>query len=134
MLEHLRQRVTEKLAGVRVVTLSTGGTAGLLASRLPCKAEGTLLYVLVPRSSDHLFNLETNSEVAALNEVWSLKGRARVLEPDDWPPGLRARAESMWSAAVEIRPTRFTLVSPITGSPTETIDIEWSEADQCSNG
>lgn len=124
MLEHLRQRVIETLAGVRTVTLTTGGPAGLLASHLPCQAAGTLLYVLVPRSSDHLFNLETNAEVAVLDEVWSLKGRARVLGPAAWPPGLRARAESEWSAAVEIHATQLTLVCPTTGNPTETIDID----------
>jgi hypothetical protein len=124
MLEHLRQRVIETLAGARTVTLTTGGAAGLLASRLPCQASGTRLYVLVPRSSDHLFNLETNVEVAVLDEVWSLKGHARILEPAAWPPGLRARVESEWSTAVEIHATQLTLLGPATGNPTETIDID----------
>jgi hypothetical protein len=124
MLEHLRQLVIDTLAGVTTVTLTTGGAAGLQASHLPCRASEMVLYVLVPRSSDHLFNLETTTEVVVLDEVWRLKGRAQILKPSAWPPELRARAEGEWSAVVEIHPTQFTLVCPATGSPTETIDID----------
>jgi hypothetical protein len=124
MLEHLRQRVIGTLAGVTTVTLTTNGAAGLQASHLPCQASGILLYVFVPRSSDHLFNLESQPEVVVLDEIWSLKGQALILAPSGWPPALRARAKSEWTVVLEIRPTQITLVCPATGSPTETIDID----------
>jgi len=124
MLEHLRQRVIDTLAGVRMVTLTTGGQAGLQASHLPCQAAGTVLYVLVPRASDHLFNLETEPEVVVIDEVWQLKGQAQVALPAAWPPALRAHPEAAWSAAVAVRPTRLTLLRPDSGSPLETIDID----------
>lgn len=124
MLEHLRQRVVATLAGAQSVTLTTAGAAGLQASHLPCQAVGTQLYVLVPRASDHLFNLESEANVVVIDDVWNLKGRARVVPPDEWPPALRQHADRAWSEAVEITPTRLTLLRSDTGSPLETIDVE----------
>jgi hypothetical protein len=124
MLEHLRQRVTRALSGARTVTLSTFGPAGLQASRLACQLVGIQLYVLVPRTSDHLFNIESRSEVVVVNETWSLKGVARLvprgerppeLVPDDGPP-------VAWSEVIQVHPVRLTLLN--SGSPVETIDIE----------
>ena len=124
MLEHLRQRVIDALAGAQTVTLTTGGAAGLQASHLSCQAVGLRLYVLVPRASDHLFNIEAEPGVVVIDAVWQLKGTARVVPPDDWPAALWQHPDSAWSAAVEITPTRLTLLRPDTGSPLETIDVE----------
>ena len=124
MLEHLRQRVIQTLAGARQVTLSTSGPAGLQASRLPCEASDIELYVLVPRTSDHLFNIESQPEVAVVNEIWSLKGRACVVERAVCPSDLAQRPEAEWSQVVQIRPTRLTLLCIETGIPVETIDVE----------
>lgn len=124
MLEHLRQRVIETLAGARAVTLSSSGAAGLQASRLPCQALGTELFVLVPRASDHLFNIETQPEVVVINETWNLKGRARLAAPAAWPPELRGHPEAKWSSVLAIQPIRLNLLCRETGSPTETIDVD----------
>ncbi len=124
MLEHLRQRVIKTLAGVQAVTLTSSGAAGLQASHLPCQAVETELFVLVPRASDHLFNLETQPEVMVIAEAWNLKGRARLAAATDWPRELRQHAQAAWSTALLIHPTRLNLLSQETGSPTETIDLD----------
>jgi hypothetical protein len=124
MLEHLRQRVIAALAGVRRVTLTTSGAAGLQASHLPCQAVDTVLYVLVPRASDHLFNLESQAEVVVIDGHWQLKGQAKRIAPAAWPPGLRQQPEGGWSEAVAVTPTQLTLLRPDTQSPFETIDME----------
>src|SRR3712207_6298913 len=79
MLNHLRQRIAETLAPVRSATLATDGPAGLLAHLLPCAASGTLLYLLVPRTSDHLFNLESHPSVVVATLGWQVHGCARFL-------------------------------------------------------
>ena len=124
MLEHLRQRVAQALAGAQTVTLTTGGAAGLQASHLPCLADGLRLLVLVPSASDHLYNLEAAPRVVVIAAQWSLKGDARVLPRGEWPAGLRALDESVWSEVVEVRPARLTLVMAATGLPLETIDVD----------
>ena len=124
MLEHLRQRVIELLAGVRAVTLTTSGAAGLQASRLPCQAVETELYVLVPRASDHLFNLESQPDVVVIDDSWNMKGQARLAPPATWPAELRQQAEAQWSNVVAIHPARLNLLCRETGSPVETIDFD----------
>ncbi|HLF29009.1 MAG TPA: hypothetical protein VJG32_22000 [Anaerolineae bacterium] len=126
MLEHLRQRVIQTLAGIRTATLSTYGPAGLQASRLPCEAFETELYVLVPRASDHLFNLETQPEVTVVNETWNVKGITDLLLPAEWPChlALTSRPEAGWSTLIRIRPSRLTILALESGSPVETIDLD----------
>ena len=124
MLEHLRRRVIETLAGVRSATLTTSGAAGLQASHVACEARGMVLYVLVPRSSDHLFNIELQPEVVVVNETWNLKGRAEVAAAADRPPALVRHPAAQWSEAVEIHPVRLTLLCNGPGSPSETIDVD----------
>ena len=51
------------------------------ASEFPCEAIGPILYLLVPQTSDHLFNLEQDSRVTLLTAVWEMKGEAQVLPP-----------------------------------------------------
>jgi len=126
MLEHLRQRVAGVLADARTVTLSTTGPAGLQASRLSCESSDIELFVLVPRASDHLFNLETEPNVAVVNEFWSLTGKAHVLSRAEVPDGLaltRSPSEN-WSEVVQIHPVRVHLLQHDSRSPAETIDVE----------
>jgi hypothetical protein len=125
MLEHLRQRIIQTLAGVRAVTLSTYGPAELQASRLPCQVVEIDLYVLVPRSSDHLFNIESKPDVVVVNENWNLQGTACLVTPDECPPEieLTRRPEAAWSEIIKIHPGRLTILRPSHGSPLETIDV-----------
>jgi hypothetical protein len=124
MLEHLRQRVSRALSSARTVTISTYGPAGLQASRLSCRVAGIELFVLLPRTSDHLFNIEASPEVAVVNDVWSLNGLARLVPRGErLPEGvLEDEPQAAWSEVLHIHPVRLTLLNA--GSPVETIDIE----------
>ena len=126
MLEHLRQRVIRTLSTAHNVTLSTFGPAGLQSSRLPCEALGTRLYLLIPRTSDLLFNLEEKPSVVVVNDEWNLAGQARILSPDEYPPclNLAHSPDISWSRVVEIRPTRLNIRAPGQAASSETIDIE----------
>jgi hypothetical protein len=126
MLEHLRQRVIQTLATAHNVTLSTFGPAGLQSSRLPCEALETQLYLLIPRTSDLLFNIEDHPSVVVVNNEWNLSGQARVLSPGDYPPclNLAHSPDVSWSRVVEIRPTRLNIHAPGQATSSETIDIE----------
>lgn len=126
MIEHLRQRVIEILSAAHTVTLSTYGEAGLQSTHLPCEALGIALYVLVPRTSDHLFNLETRKDVAVVDSTWNLKGSAQVVSSHDYPSdfSLLRLPEAAWSTVIRICPSRLTIMRSDSGSPVETIDVD----------
>ena len=125
MLRQLRQRASEALATAHQIVLSTGGPADIQVEVLPCEAVGLALYVLVPRTSDLLFNLESNTAVVATADTWQARGVAALLPPGRYPERLAiARTpEAAWCEVVEIRPTRLQL-RPTNGTGQgETIDI-----------
>ena len=123
MLSQLRQRASEVLSTVRQIVLSAGGPADIQAEVLPCEAVGLALYVLVPRTSDLLFNLESNGLVVATADTWHLRGKASLLRPGGYPDQLAiARApEAAWGEIIVIHPTRLYLRN--SGTESETIDI-----------
>jgi hypothetical protein len=73
MLDYARQRTIEALRSYRKAVLATSGPAGLQASEFPCEALDLNLYLLVPQTSDHLFNLEHASTVTLLTPGWELR-------------------------------------------------------------
>lgn len=123
VLRQLRQRASEALSSARQIVLSTVGPAEIQAESLACEALGLSLYVLVARTSDLLFNLESNSLVVATADTWQMRGAARLLRPGQCPDGLAlSRAPEMeWCQMVEIRPTQIQL-RPRDGR-SETIDL-----------
>jgi hypothetical protein len=125
MLDHLRQRIAETIANTRAVTLATFGPADLQASILPCEASDVRLFVLVPRASDQLFNLESNSIVVATADHWELRGHARVMPPAERPAllALAMSPEARWSEVIEICPERVQIFPELDGSLPETIDV-----------
>jgi hypothetical protein len=78
MLESLRLRVIEALKTETAVTLSTNGPGSLQAGFFPCEADELTLYLLVPASSDVLFNLETETAVIITTPRWQMEGEAEV--------------------------------------------------------
>jgi hypothetical protein len=78
MLEPLRRRVVEALLSEEAATLSTHGPGGIQAGFFPCEADGMALYLLVPASSDVLFNLEAENAVVITTPRWQLEGEAQV--------------------------------------------------------
>ncbi|GEM_PF-4241007 len=73
---------------------------------LPCESVGLAHYVLVPRTSDLLFNLENSALVVATADTWQVRWGARLLTPHEYPDGLAiARMpEASWSEMVEVCP------------------------------
>ena len=63
MLDKLRDRAIQILTETDRCNLATSGPAGLQASLVRCAGRGTTLYLLVPDTSDHLFNLESAPDV-----------------------------------------------------------------------
>jgi hypothetical protein len=126
MLNHLRQRAAAALAAVRTATLSTCGPAHIQASVLPCEAVGLRFYMLAPRISDHLFNLESESEVVVTTADWQLRGTASVLDETASPSGLQLThmREAQWSRLVEIHPVRLHMNRLNGWAFGETLDIE----------
>ena len=124
MLNHLRQRVTETLSAAKVATLSTHGAAGIQANIFPCESAGLRLYLLLPRTSDHLFNLEHNREVVVTTEAWQLRGVAGIAP--DCPAGLALlhQPDAAWCEVVAVRPTRLQIERQGGLGHAETIDID----------
>jgi hypothetical protein len=91
-----------------------------------CERVGICLFILVPHTSDHLFNLESNPEVVAVNRHWNLRGLARQVAPDAAPPQLHLMhtPEAGWSALIEIQPRQVNIVGESASGYSETIDID----------
>ena len=124
MLRELRQRATDVLGSARHVVLSTWGPADVQVESLPCEAVGLALYVLVPRTSDLLFNLENHTLVVVSADTWQARGVARLLSPGSHPDrlALASRPEAAWCQVAEIRPTLLHLRPTDGHGSGETID------------
>ena len=125
MLDHLRQHVIDLLKPVQVVTLSTCGQAGIQAQVLPCEARGLRLFILVPLTSEHLFNLEQSPAVVITTPEWQLRGEARPLAPAEAPIdlGLLRSPQAANSAVVEVRGRQLQVGRANGWGFQETIDI-----------
>ena len=124
MLNHLRERVTEALSTVKTATLSTHGAAGIQANVFPCECVGLALYLLVPRTSDHLFNLEHDHEVVVSTEAWQVRGTACVIRE---PPGglaLLQAPDAAWCEVVSVCPARVQIEARDGSGHAETIDLD----------
>lgn len=121
MLDHLRQRVIQAFAAVQSVTLSSYGPAGIQADVFPCQAVQTRLFLLIPLSSDQLFNLEQETAVVLTTKEWQLQGEAHILA--DIPANVAQTADMQWRKVVEIHPIRLHLHPNNGHIPSETIDL-----------
>lgn len=88
MLETLRDRVREALRTVAAATLSTNGPGGIQAGFFPCEAHDLTLYMLVPASSNVIYNLEAHEKVVVTTPGWQAAGTAEVLPLVGGPEGL----------------------------------------------
>jgi hypothetical protein len=125
MLNHLRQHIATTLEKACSATLATSGPAGLQAHVVPCAAKGLLLYLLLPRTSDHLLNLEHDPAVVVATAEWQVSGRGRVVTKVEYAPAQLLKApDAPWSVVVEVRPTRVTIAQCTGWGAAETIDLE----------
>jgi hypothetical protein len=123
MLDKLRDRTAQILAETGWCTLATTGPAGLQASMVRCAGQGTTLYLLVPDTSDHLFNLESEMEVAVTTETWYLRGTADIVQDST---NVFSAEQSQWHTVVRVSPVRLHIL-PAKGGPAnyaETIDFD----------
>ena len=124
MLEHLRVRAAAALAQPQTVTLTTCGPADIQRDVLACRSLGERIYLLVPRTSDQLLNIEQSETVLLTAPAWKLRGKASILPEGGIPAELQANPlpESAWSVWVEVTPLRLTLFDA-TKKWFETIDF-----------
>ncbi len=128
-MNYARQRAIEALKSACTTVLATSGPAGLLESEHPCEAIELDLYVLLPRTSDHLFNLEQDRHVALLTGEWGLRGTGCALSPQDVQPELRRLQPLLneWYVLVKVEPIQVQLRRPDGWGPLETIDLKAPE-------
>jgi hypothetical protein len=126
MLNHLREKIAATLAGARSATLATNGPAGLQADVVRCVASGIQLYLLLPRTSDHLLNLEADPAVVVTTAEWQMHGRAQVLERVAVPAAasLLEAPDVPWCVVLEVQPTRVAIAQREGWGAAETIDLD----------
>jgi hypothetical protein len=123
MIEHLRQRVIKALAAYDRGMLITCGAAGPQASFTAYESVDTTVYVLLPRSSDHLFNLEQHPEVVMMTDFWELRGTGQLLtQRPERASASPKRVQHDWEVWLEIRPVRLQLLGGDGTTRVETID------------
>ncbi len=129
MLNYTRGRAVEMLALAHKCVLATDGPAGVLASECRCEACDLVLYLLLPQTLDHLFNLEHNPRVALVTEEWELRGTAHVLLPEGEYPELALAHEpgAEWHSLVRVEPSQLHVRRPEGWGSTETIDLSLGE-------
>jgi hypothetical protein len=110
MLDHLKQRIADTLAETRLVTLATD-------------AEGDVLFALVPRTSDHLLNIESNPSVVVTTVDWQLRGAAEILPICPERLALAQRQDAPWCSVVRIAPRRLHIAPVDLLRCAETIDV-----------
>ena len=126
MLDYARQRAIEALRTPQKAVLATNGPAGLQASEVPCEALELDLYLLVPQTSDHLFNLEHDSTVSLLTAGWELKGKAQIMPPGalDLDLDLLQAPGTEWCALVRVDPYQVQIRREGGWGNLETIDLK----------
>ena len=126
IMDYARQHAIEALSQPRRVVLATSGPAGVQAGEFPCEAKGLALYLLLPRTSDHLFNLEHNATASLLSAGWELNGKASFLEAcaPDLDLGLLKDPAAQWCVLVRIDPLRIQIKREGGWGNIETIDLK----------
>ena len=123
MLDKLRDQALNTLAAGSDCTLSSSGPAGLQASLIPYRVADHKIYILIPITSDHLFNLETEPRVILTTPEWQLIGAAAMIEPTPSLLALFTLPETRWRQWVEITPQRVQL-EPGQAQPRITVDFQ----------
>jgi hypothetical protein len=125
MLDYARQRAVEVLKIPQRVVLATSGPAGLQAGTFACQAIGLDLYLLVPRTSDQLFNLECDPIVTVLAPGWELKGKAQRMPAEAPQEELDFMQEpaAPWCVLVQIKSHRLQIHRTDGWGNLETIDL-----------
>jgi len=138
MLNVLRTQALALIDSTPHCTLSTLGPAGVQASMVACVVREECVYVLVPSTVDHLFNLEHELEVVLTSQLWQLRGAALALGVADGPRGtapydISERARNAGFTLVEVFPLRMHLEPAGRRRYRETIDFVVRVSDTSRN-
>lgn len=129
MLDKLRAEALALIAATPQCTLSTIGPAGVQASIVMCFVCQDCVYVLLPSTADHLFNLGHTLEVVLTDRLWQLRGTARLLcDTDDlgrtaWQEG-HLYARSTGHTLIRVFPLRMHLEANDRRRYRETVDFD----------
>ena len=128
MFNFAHQRAREVLSLTRKVVLATGGPAGVLAGEFRCEAVDLALFLLVPKTSDHLFNLEHDSSVTVLSAGWEMKGNAQVISEEmlEFKLDLLQDPGARWCKLVRVDPLLLQVRRSEGWGNLETIDLKES--------
>jgi hypothetical protein len=125
MLDYARQRAIETLGTPHAAVLVTSGPAGVQAGEFPCEALDLALYLLMPQTSDHLFNLEHESNVTVLAAGCELKGKAQIISSgaSDLKLDLWQEPGAEWCVLVRVDPSHVQIRNERGWGSLETIDL-----------
>lgn len=125
MINYARERAIEVLKTVHTAVLATISLAGVEVGEFSCEAIDLDLYLIIPRTSDHLFNLERDGRVALHTDQLNLTGTGRVLSPEDkWPSiSLLPKAGKGWYVIVKVVLNQVQILRAEGWGPEETIDL-----------
>ncbi len=126
MFDYARQRAREALRIPHKAVLATNGPAGLQAGEFSCEAIDLEIFLLVPTTSDHLFNLEHDSNVTLLTAEWEMKGNAKIVssEPFNRKLDLLLDPNAKWCALVKVDPCMMQIRRKKGWGNLETIDLK----------
>ena len=125
MLDYAHQRASAALGNPRTAVLITSGPAGVQTGEFRCEVFKLSLYLLIPQTSDHLFNLEHESTVTILTATCELKGQAQPVScaAPDPNVGLCHEPDAEWCALVRVEILRVQIRSEDGWRNRETIDL-----------
>jgi hypothetical protein len=125
MFDYAHQRALEALGDPRTAVLVTNGPAGVQVSEFPCAALGLSLYLLMPQTSDHLFNLECESTVTLLIARCELKGKAQLVSRGavDLDCALLQEPQADWCAFLHVEISQVQIRSEVGWGNCETLDL-----------
>ncbi len=128
MLNQLRTEALALIAATPHCILSTIGPAGVQASAITCVVEAGCVYMLVPSTIDHLFNIEHELEVVLTSTAWQLRGAALAIGEALGRHGaasdaIQARARAAGATLVEVFPLRMHLEPTGRRRYRETVDF-----------
>lgn len=125
MFDYARQRAIEVLGTPHTAVLVTSGPAGVQVDEFPCAVSALNLYLLVPRTSDQLFNLECDTTVTLLIARCEVKGRAQIISREAVHPACDLLREPAvdWCACVHVEIFQVQLRSEAGWGNRETIDL-----------
>ena len=125
MLDYARQRAIEALGTPCTAVLVTSGPAGVQASEFRCETMDLDLYLLVPQTSDHLFNLEHESTVTLLMARCEVKGKAQIISSGipDLKLELLHEPGAEWCTFVRVEISQVQIRSEQGWGNLETIDL-----------